>query len=123
MSPGEEDDQGEQWFKRENSQAEQWSLFRLERELEAMLRFEHGDGSGGGPKASQLWVTRVLLGRFFREQQALGRAMKMYTRFQRREIMRCMVKFNDLQEQAEPPLSGTLDASTSGTPKDDTMDM
>ena len=37
--------------------------------------------------------------------------------------MRCMVKINDLEEQAEPPLSGTLGASTSGTSKGDTMDV
>ena len=47
----------------------------------------------------------------------------MYARFQRLEIMRCMVKINDLEEQVEPPLSGTLGASTSGTPKDDAMDV
>ena len=34
-----------------------------------------------------------------------------------------MVKMNDLEELAEPPLSGTLGASTSGTPKDDAMDV
>ena len=53
----------------------------------------------------------------------LGWAVKMYARFQRREIMRCMVKINDLEELGEPPLSGTLGASTSGTPKDDAMDV
>ena len=37
--------------------------------------------------------------------------------------MRCMVKINDLEELAEPPLSGTLGASTSSNPKDDAMDM
>ena len=37
--------------------------------------------------------------------------------------MRCMVKINDLEELAEPLLSGTLGASTSGTPKDDAMDV
>jgi hypothetical protein len=123
MFLGEHDDQGEQWFKRENSQEERRSLFRLEWELHAMLWFEHGDGSGGGPKASQLWVTRILLGRLFRERQALGRTVKMYARFQCQEIMRCIVKINDLEEQVKSPLSGTLGASTSGTPKDDAMDV
>ena len=37
--------------------------------------------------------------------------------------MRCMVKINDLEEQVELSLSGTLGASTSGTPKDDAMDV
>ena len=53
-TPGEEEDQGKLWFNRENSQAEWRSLFRLEREMDAALRFEHGDGSEGGSKASQL---------------------------------------------------------------------
>ena len=34
-----------------------------------------------------------------------------------------MVKINDLEEQAEPPLSGTLVTFTLGTLKDDAMDM
>ena len=37
--------------------------------------------------------------------------------------MRCMVKINDLEGLVEPPLSGTLGASTSGPPKDETMDV
>ena len=47
---GEEKYQGELWFKQENSQAEWRYLFRLERELDAVLHFEHGDGSGGRAK-------------------------------------------------------------------------
>ena len=47
--------------------------------------------------------------------------MKLYARFQHRKIMRCMVKINDLEEQADPLLSGMLVDSTSGTPKDDAM--
>ena len=49
--------------------------------------------------------------------------MKLYSRFQRREIMRCMVKINDLEEQAELPLSGMLGDSTLGTSKGDVMDV
>ena len=37
--------------------------------------------------------------------------------------MRCIVKINDLEEQVEPPLSGTRGASTSGTSKGDAMDV
>ena len=37
--------------------------------------------------------------------------------------MRCMVKINDLEEKAEPLLSGTMGASTSGNPRDDAMDV
>lgn len=68
-------------------------------------------------------MTRILLGWLFRERLVLGRAIKLYVRFQRREIMRCMVKINDLEELVEPPLGGTPDASTLGLPKDETMDM
>ena len=123
MLLGDEDNLGEQWLNRENSQVEHRSLFHLEWELDATLWFEHGDGSGGGLKASQLLVTHIVLGRLFRERLVLGQAVKMYAWFQCREIMRCMVKINDLEELSKLPLSGTLGASTSGTPKDDTMDM
>ena len=34
-----------------------------------------------------------------------------------------MVKINDLEEKAEPLLSGTMGASTSGNPRDDAMDV
>jgi hypothetical protein len=37
--------------------------------------------------------------------------------------MRCMVKINDMEEQAESPLSRTMGASTLGTSKGDTMDV
>ena len=53
----------------------------------------------------------------------MGQAVKLYTHFQRREIMCCMVKINDLEEQAKPPLSGMMGASTSGTYKGDAMDV
>lgn len=64
----EEEDQRKLWLKRENSQAEWSSLFRLEREMDAALRFEHGDGTVGESKASPIWVTRILLGRLFCER-------------------------------------------------------
>ena len=107
----------------ESSQAEHRSLFHIEHELDATLQFKHGGGSGGRLRVSQLWVMHILLGRIFRECLVLGRAVKLYTRFQLYEIMRCMVKINDLEELAEPPLSGTLGASTSGPPKDKSMDV
>ena len=37
--------------------------------------------------------------------------------------MRCMVKLNDLEELAEPPLGETLGTLTSAPPKDDAMDL
>ena len=72
---GDRDNLGEQWFNMENSQAECRSLFHLERELDVTLQFEHGNGSGGGLRASQLWVMHILLGRLFKECLILGRAM------------------------------------------------
>lgn len=123
MPVGDEDNLREQRFNRENFQVGHRSLFHLERELDATLQFENGDKSGSGLRVSQLWVTCILLGRLFREPMVLGRAVKMYARFQHHEIMRCMVKINDLEELAEPPLSGTLGASTSGPPKHEAMDM
>ena len=44
---------GEGWFTMETSPAECQALFRLEKELEAILLFEHG----GSYRASPLWVT------------------------------------------------------------------
>ena len=53
-----------------------------------------------------------MLGCPFRERFVLGRAIKMFGKFQRQEIMHYMVKLNDLEELAEPPLGGTPGAST-----------
>lgn len=110
---------GERWFNEENSQAKRRSLLHLERELDASLLFEHG----GGPREIQLCVTRILLGWLFREHLVHGQAVKIYSRFQRREIMQCMVKLNDSEELAEPLLGGTSGASTSGFSKDEAMDL
>ena len=76
----------------ENSQAERRSLLHLECELDASLPFEHDGGQGGGLRASQWWVIRILLGWLIREHMVFGRAVKLYARFQRCEIVRCMVK-------------------------------
>ena len=53
----------------------------------------------------------------------MGKAVKLFARFQRREIMRCMVKINDLEERAKPPLCDTMGASTLASFKGDTMDV
>ena len=45
--------------------------------------------------------------------------MKSYAKFQRREIMRGLVKLNELEEVAEPQLGGLPEASTSSLPKDE----
>lgn len=69
---------GECWFTMETSPAERQALFRLEKELEATLLFEHG----GDCRASPLWVTRILLGRLFHERLSLGRVVKLFAKFQ-----------------------------------------
>ena len=68
-------------------------------------------------------MTHILLGWLFKEHLVIDREIKLYARFQRREIMRCMLKINDLEELAKPPLSGTSGASTSSLPKEEAMDM
>ena len=93
-------------------------MFRLEREMDATLMFEYGRWQ----QASPLWVTQILLGRLFKEWLALGRVVKAFVKFQRKEIMRSLVKVNDLEELAEPPLGGTSEASTSGPPKEEKLD-
>lgn len=52
------------------------------------------------------------MGQILRERMALGHAIKQYVKFQRREIMRCMVKLNDLEDMVKPPLDGVLEASS-----------
>lgn len=52
---------GEHWFTMETPLVKCRALFCLEKEMEATLMFEHG----GSHRASQLWVTRILLGRLF----------------------------------------------------------
>ena len=87
--------------------------------MDATLLFEHG----GNRQASQLWVTRILLGRLFREILSLGRAVKLFVKFQRRDIMRGLVKLNELEEVAKPPLGGLPKASSSRMPRDDMQDL
>lgn len=95
----------------------------LERELEATLIFKHSDDEDSGMKIQHVCITRILLGRLFRERKALGKAIKLYARFQRREFMCSLVKINDLEEQVELPLSSEVRASTSATYRGDEMDI
>ena len=87
--------------------------------MDATLTFEHGEGL----RIIQLWVTRILLWRLFRERLTLGQAIKSFAKFQCWEIMQGLVKLNDLEEVAEPPLGGTPEATTSGLPKDKMLDL
>lgn len=96
MSPG------ERRFTMENSIAEHRALFRLKKELEATLLFQHGKKYRANPN----WVTRILLSRLFRERLSLSSAVKSFAKFQRREMMRGLVKLNELEDVAEPPFGG-----------------
>ena len=91
--------------------------------MEATLTFEHSYDEDSGLKIQPVWITRILLGHLFRERQALGRAVKVYARFQCKEFMRSLVKINVLEEQAEPPLSSEVRASSSTTYRGDEMDI
>ena len=90
-----------------NFVADRRILARLERELQTVFMFENRNGW----PVSSLWVVSILLGRILRERTTLGRATKQYAKFQQLEIMRCMVKLNDLEDMAEPPLYGVPEAS------------
>ena len=94
-------------------------MFCLEKEMEATLMFEHG----GIQTASQLWETRILLGRLFQERLSFNRAVKSFAKFQHHEIMRGLVKLNELKEVVEPPLGGLLEVSTSSLPGYYTKDL
>ena len=98
-------------------------MLRLERELETALAFEHSDGEDNSLKIQPVWTMRILLGRLFRERKVLGKAVKQFTRFQRREFMHSLVKINDLEEQAELSLSSDVRASTSTTYRGDEMEI
>ena len=75
------DVQGENWFKSENSPSERRTMMRLERALEAALRFEHGDDDDRGPRSIPIWITRIPLGHLFKEHQVLGKEVKLFARF------------------------------------------
>lgn len=114
-----EEDPGERWFLQENSRAEIRILTRLEDDLNSSLLFEHG----GGQRANPLWIARILLGCLARERLALGRVVEVFAKLQRREIMRSMVKLHDLGDFVEPPWRGMMEASTSGLPRDESMEL
>ena len=63
------------------------------------------------------------MGWLLQERMALGHAIKQYAKFQCREIMCCMVKLNDMEDMAERPLDGVLEASSSVMRQDDAMDL
>ena len=81
--------------------------------------FEHG----GGQRASQLWITLILLGCLSRERTTLGKDVEVFEKLQQRDIMQSMVKKNDLVDLAEPPWRGMVEASSSGLPRDELMEL
>ena len=92
----------ENCYHTENSATDRRILARLEKELQAAFLFKDGEGQ----PISSLWVVCILLARLIRERTTLGHTIKQFAKFQRREIMRGMVKLNDLEDLAEPPLDG-----------------
>ena len=80
---------------------------RLEGELNSTLLFEHG----GRQPTSTLWVSHILLGRLLRERLALGQTVKVFSKHYCKEVMRSLVKIQDLVDLVEPPLGG-LSVST-----------
>ena len=92
-------DPGEWWFCQENSQAEIHTLFCLEEDLNSTLLFEHG----GGQRPNELWLTHILLGCLSQERTTLGKAMEVFAKLQRRDIMHSMVKLHGLVDLAKPP--------------------
>lgn len=114
-----EEDPRERWFRQENSRAEIRTLSHMEDDLNSALLFEHG----GGQRAGQLWITRILLGRLSWEWTALGKAVEVFAKLQRRDIMHNMVKLHDLVDLAEPPWRSMAEASSSGRSREEAMDL
>lgn len=90
------EDPGELLFRKEKFAEETRAVMRLEGELNATLMFEHG----GHQLASPLWSVRSLLGHLFRERVALGKTVKVFSKHYRKEVMRGLVKIQDLMDLA-----------------------
>ena len=71
-----EEDPGERWFRQENSWAEIRTLSHLEDDPNSTLLFEHR----GSQRATQLWLTPILLGHLSQERMALGKAMEVFAK-------------------------------------------
>ena len=99
--------------------AEIRTLACMEDDLNCTLLFEHG----GVERASQLWITHILLGKLSWERKALGKAVEFFAKLQRRDIMRSMVKLHDLVDLAEPPWRNLAEASTFSRSWDEAMDL
>ena len=78
-------------------------MANLEKTMQVALSF-----AGGGEELdNSLWIIRILLGRMIRERTEIGKAIKALAKFQRREVMRGLVKLGDLEDLADPPSLGS----------------
>ena len=93
----------EQCFVAENMVDERRIMINLEKTMQATLSFA---GGGDEPENSP-WIIRILLGRMIRERTEIGKAIKALAKFQRREVMRGLVKLGDLEDLADPPSIGS----------------
>ena len=114
-----DDDSRERWFCQDNSRAEIHTLTRLEDDLNSTLLFKHG----GGRRASQLCITRILMGCLSQGRMALGKAVEVFAKIQWRDIMRSMVKLHDLVDLVEPPWRGMVEVSSSRWQRDEVMEL
>ena len=64
---------------------------------------------------------RILLNRLSRERKALGKAVEVFSKLQRRDIMRSMVKLHNLVDLAEPPWWNLVETFTSRRSWDEIM--
>ena len=53
----------------------------------------------------------------------MGKSMEVFTKLHWRDIMQSMVKLHDLVDLAEPPWRGMAEASSSGLPRDESMEL
>ena len=64
-----------------------------------------------------------MLGRLSWERTTLGKVVEVVTKLQRRDIMRRMVKLHDLVDLAEPPWRNMVEASSSGQPWEEVVEL
>ena len=84
-------------------------MVNLEKTMQVALSF---DGGGEEPENSP-WIIKILLGRMTKERTKIGKAIKALAKFQRREVMRGLVKLGDLEDLADPPSIGSFATSLS----------
>ena len=84
-------------------------MVNLEKTMQVALSF-----AGGGEELNNSpWIIRILLGSMIRERTEIEKAIKALEKFQRREVMRGLVKLGDLEDLADPPSLGSYATSPS----------